>query len=197
TGGSLGQFARRRVDRAFLAEARTDVGYRRQGEPPGSPGAGGAERAQGEDRSELWPRECRYRRVRRPCDPRTDDSGIQARSAGQRNARGRRCAHRTARCRRKSRAGLRVVPINYEECCMMRLLFAWLALLAAFTSVQATAAGLPARPNGPVYDGANVIGPSEKQLLERRLSDYNRTTGRAIIVATVPSLDGQDIEAYA
>jgi len=79
----------------------------------------------------------------------------------------------------------------------MRLLFAWLALLAAFTSVQATAAGLPPRPNGPVYDGANVIGPSEKQLLERRLSDYNRTTGRAIIVATVPSLDGQDIEAYA
>ena len=79
----------------------------------------------------------------------------------------------------------------------MRWLFAWLALLAVLAGAPAAAQDLPPRPNGPVYDGANVIGPGEKELLERRLSDYTRTTGRAIIVATVPSLDGQDIETYA
>jgi uncharacterized protein len=79
----------------------------------------------------------------------------------------------------------------------MRWLFAWLALLAALTGAPAAAQDLPPRPDGPVYDGANVISPGEKQLLEARLKDYNRTTGRSIIVATVPSHDGQDIETYA
>jgi uncharacterized protein len=80
---------------------------------------------------------------------------------------------------------------------MTRLLFAWLALLAALTGVQATAQDLPPRPTGPVYDGASIISPGEEELLDRRLRDYNRTTGRAVIVATVPSLDGQEIEPYA
>src|SRR5690242_4522532 len=79
----------------------------------------------------------------------------------------------------------------------MRWLFAWLALLAALTGAPAAAQTLPPRPDGPVYDGANIIRPGEKELLEQRLKDYNRTTGRALIVATVPSLDGEDIELYA
>jgi uncharacterized protein len=80
---------------------------------------------------------------------------------------------------------------------MMRLLFAWLALLAALAGVPAAAQDFPSRPAGPVYDGANIISPGEEQLLERRLGDYNRTTGRAIVVATVPSLDGLDEVSYA
>jgi len=79
----------------------------------------------------------------------------------------------------------------------MRWLLAWLALLAVLTGAPAAAQALPPRPAGPVYDGASIISPGEKELLERRLSDYNRTTGRAIIVATVPSLDGREIEDYA
>ena len=80
----------------------------------------------------------------------------------------------------------------------MRWLFVWLALLlAALAGAPAAAQDLPPRPAGPVYDGANIISPGEKQLLEARLSDYNRTTGRAIVVATVPWLDGADIESYA
>ncbi|HEU4651655.1 MAG TPA: TPM domain-containing protein [Croceibacterium sp.] len=79
----------------------------------------------------------------------------------------------------------------------MRWLFAWLALLAVLVGVPAAAQDLPPRPDGPIYDGANIISPGEKDLLDRRLRDYNRTTGRAIIVATVPSLDGLDIETYA
>ena len=79
----------------------------------------------------------------------------------------------------------------------MRWLLACLALLAALTGAPAVAQDYPARPNGPVYDGANVISPGEEQLLNQRLSDYNRTTGRAVIVATVSSLDGLEIEQYA
>src|SRR5690606_29470635 len=36
-----------------------------------------------------------------------------------------------------------------------------------------------------------------KAALDAKLSAYNQATGRAIIVATVPSLDGMEIEAYA
>jgi uncharacterized protein len=79
----------------------------------------------------------------------------------------------------------------------MRWLFAWLALLAVLMGAPAAAQDLPPRPDGPIYDGANIIREGEKQLLDARLRDYNRTTGRAVIVATVPSLDGQDIETYA
>ena len=75
----------------------------------------------------------------------------------------------------------------------------WLALLALLASLALPAAAqdYPARPDGPVYDGANVISPGEEELLDQRLRDYNRTTGRAVVVATVPSLDGLEIEPYA
>jgi len=79
----------------------------------------------------------------------------------------------------------------------MRWLFACLALLAALTGASAAAQDYPARPTGPIYDGANIITDGEEQLLDARLRDYNRTTGRAIIVATVPSLDGEEVEPYA
>jgi uncharacterized protein len=79
----------------------------------------------------------------------------------------------------------------------LRTLFVGLMALLAFTAVPAAAQDYPARPVGPVYDGANIISPGEEQLLDRRLRDYNRTTGRAVIIATVPSLDGLEIEPYA
>lgn len=79
----------------------------------------------------------------------------------------------------------------------MRWIFVWLALLAALAGAPAAAQNFPPRPAGPIYDGANIITPGEKQLLDARLRDYNRTTGRSIIVATVPSLDGMEVESYA
>jgi uncharacterized protein len=82
---------------------------------------------------------------------------------------------------------------------MMPLRALWLGLLAlaALIAMPAEAQDYPARPPGPVYDGANVISPGEEELLDQRLRDYNRTTGRAVIVATVPSLGGLEIEPYA
>jgi uncharacterized protein len=78
----------------------------------------------------------------------------------------------------------------------VRLILAWLALLAAVIGAPAAAA-LPPQPSGPVYDGANIIAPADKAALEQKLTAYNQQTGRAIVVATVPSLDGEDVESYA
>lgn len=78
----------------------------------------------------------------------------------------------------------------------MRRLAALFALLMALVSTAAWAQ-LPARPDGPVADYANVLTAADKAALDAKLRDYNRATGRAVIVATVPSLDGEEIEPYA
>nr|WP_248285160.1 TPM domain-containing protein [Alteriqipengyuania abyssalis] len=72
------------------------------------------------------------------------------------------------------------------------ILFA-LALLA----LPAAAQELPPRPDGPVYDGANMIDAATEAKLDEELRAYNDATGRAVIVATVPSLDGETVEGYA
>ena len=71
-----------------------------------------------------------------------------------------------------------------------------LAVLALFGAAQASAA-LPARPAGPIYDGAHILQPADAAALDAKLRAYDQSTGRTIIVATVPSLDGQSIEDYA
>lgn len=78
----------------------------------------------------------------------------------------------------------------------MRRLAAIFALLLALAS-QVAWAQLPARPEGPVADYANVLTPADKAALDARLRDYAVATGRAVIVATVPTLDGEEIEPYA
>jgi uncharacterized protein len=78
----------------------------------------------------------------------------------------------------------------------MRRLAALFALLMALVSTAAWAQ-LPARPDGPIADYANVIEPGDESALDAKLRAYNQSTGRAIILATVPSLDGEEIEPYA
>ena len=68
----------------------------------------------------------------------------------------------------------------------------WLAL-----AVAAQAQDYPPRPDGPVYDGANILSAETEAKLDAELRAYNAQTGRAIIVATVPSLGGSTIETYA
>lgn len=78
----------------------------------------------------------------------------------------------------------------------MRFLVAWLLALAALVAAPAHAA-LPPRPAGPVLDQANVIPDAEETALDAKLRAYNAATGRAVIVATVNSLDDLPIEDYA
>lgn len=78
----------------------------------------------------------------------------------------------------------------------MNRLFALVALLLAALALPAHAQNYPARPDGPVLDQANIIPAGEEAALDRKLRDYNAATGRAIVVATVNSLDGEPIETY-
>ena len=78
----------------------------------------------------------------------------------------------------------------------MRLLFVWLLALLTFVGAPAHAAYPPA-PDGPVLDQAGIIPDAEEAALDARLREYNARTGRAVIVATVASLDGETIEMYS
>jgi uncharacterized protein len=80
---------------------------------------------------------------------------------------------------------------------MIRLLAPILALLALWPAGQLAAQDLPPRPAGPVYDGADIIPADQEAALDQRLREYTATTGRAVIVATVPALDGLPVDMYA
>lgn len=55
----------------------------------------------------------------------------------------------------------------------------------------------PARPGGPVVDTADILSPAAEQALDARLRRYWDQKETAIVVATVPSLKGETIEAAA
>ena len=76
----------------------------------------------------------------------------------------------------------------------LRLVFACAALLCAI----ATAFGLTFPPlTGRVVDGANIIQPATRVMLEQKLADLEAKSGIQLVVATVKSLEGQEIEPYA
>lgn len=79
---------------------------------------------------------------------------------------------------------------------MAALLRFWFALAVAVLIGGAANAALPPRPTGPVLDQAEVLPPAEEAALDQKLRAYNATTGRAVIVATVASLDGLDEVTY-
>lgn len=79
----------------------------------------------------------------------------------------------------------------------MRRLIAWLVLLAALMANPARAVTYPPAPDGPVLDQAGLIPDAQEAALDARLREYTQRTGRAIVVATVPSLEGEAIEIYA
>lgn len=71
------------------------------------------------------------------------------------------------------------------------------AFAALFLLVAGTAhAAMPPKPTGPVLDQANIIPDDQEAALAQRLSAYNAQTGRAVIVATIASLDGDDVASY-
>lgn len=78
---------------------------------------------------------------------------------------------------------------------MRRLLILMLTLLSLAGSPALAA--YPPRPDGPVLDQADILPPAEEAALDAKLRAYNQKTGRALVVATVRSLDGQPIELYA
>jgi uncharacterized protein len=79
----------------------------------------------------------------------------------------------------------------------MKLVISLVAIAAALGCAAPATAAHPQRPAGPVLDEANVIPASDEAALSDRLSKYYQTSGNAIVVATVTSLDGETIEDYA
>lgn len=79
---------------------------------------------------------------------------------------------------------------------MIRCLAAlWLAVLIAAGPVAAQ--DYPPRPAGPVLDQAGLMSEPQRFDLERKLTDFQQRSGRALVVATVKSLGGTEIEPFA
>ncbi len=76
----------------------------------------------------------------------------------------------------------------------LRLTFIFAALLC--TIAAAFSLNLPSL-SGRVVDRANIIQPSTRAAIEQKLADLETKSGIQLVVATVPSLEGQEIEPYA
>jgi uncharacterized protein len=80
---------------------------------------------------------------------------------------------------------------------MMRLAAA-VATWAAAVMLAGAALAAPAFPalTGRVVDAANILSPQVEGALDAKLSGLETTTGRQLVVVTLPSLQGQPIEDY-
>lgn len=73
-----------------------------------------------------------------------------------------------------------------------------LLLMLAQAGLSAPAhAAYPPAPAGPVLDQAGIIPDADEAALDAKLRAYNQRTGRAFVVVTVNSLDGETVETYA
>jgi uncharacterized protein len=79
----------------------------------------------------------------------------------------------------------------------MNRLFAATVALSLFLWGAVAHAALPARPEGPVYDGASIISDAAEAQIDAKLRAFNKDSGKTVVVATVPSLDGDEVEEYA
>ena len=72
------------------------------------------------------------------------------------------------------------------------------ALLAALALLAGPALAAPTFPalSGRVVDAANVLSPQVETELTTKLQALEQTTGRQLVVVTLPSLQGYDIEDY-
>ncbi len=73
-----------------------------------------------------------------------------------------------------------------------------MAIVVALTMIAAPALAAPKFPalSGRVVDEANILSPQVEQDLTEKLKSLEDTTGRQVVVATVPTLQGYEIEDY-
>ena len=69
-------------------------------------------------------------------------------------------------------------------------------MVALFAIAPAFAINFPAL-TGRVVDQANIIQPDTRAAIEQKLADLETKSGIQLVVATVNSLEGQDVEPYA
>ncbi|WP_292664911.1 YgcG family protein, partial [Mesorhizobium sp.] len=73
---------------------------------------------------------------------------------------------------------------------------ALMAMAVLLVGFAAFAAELPAL-TGRVVDNAGIIDAATKAALTQKLADFETKGSDQIVVATIPSLDGEEIEPYA
>lgn len=71
-----------------------------------------------------------------------------------------------------------------------------LALALALFALPALAAPTFPKLTGRVVDGANMLSPATEAALTQKLEALEQSTGRQLVVATLPSLQGYEIEEY-
>jgi uncharacterized protein len=76
-------------------------------------------------------------------------------------------------------------------------LFLFLSLFLSVLPLVVSAYTSPGKPQGFVSDFANIIPPSERTVLEHKLSALQSSTGAEVAVVTVPSLGDETVESYA
>jgi len=69
---------------------------------------------------------------------------------------------------------------------------AWLGL---FSNAHADPT-FPSRTTEPVVDAAGVLSAPQKAALDAKLTDFFKTSGQQVVVATIPDLQGYDIADY-
>ena len=80
----------------------------------------------------------------------------------------------------------------------MTIRAAFLGFLLVFGFAAGAAAAVTPPPlTGRVVDAAHVLPADEVQKLEAALAEHEAKTTEQVVVATVPSLDGNDVETYA
>lgn len=71
-----------------------------------------------------------------------------------------------------------------------------LALLLLALAPAAGAQSFPKFDDKGVVDAANLLDPAQEQALSQKLIAQKRATGRSLVVATIPDLQGYDIADY-
>jgi uncharacterized protein len=77
------------------------------------------------------------------------------------------------------------------------LLLAWCASAGGVLEVRAQQYDFPPRPSGPVLDQADLLSGADQTRLAQKLTAFTDTTSTAVVVVTLPSLDGAPISDYA
>ncbi|MFP4227922.1 MAG: TPM domain-containing protein, partial [Salinivenus sp.] len=73
----------------------------------------------------------------------------------------------------------------------------WSGGIGGHAEAQAQRYDFPSRPAGPVLDQADLLSPSDQKRLAQKLSAFEDTTSTAVVVVTLPSLNGAPISDYA
>ena len=79
---------------------------------------------------------------------------------------------------------------------MGRIIATLMALAIALIALPALAAMTFPKLSGRVVDEANLLSPASEAALTQKLEALETTTGRQVVVATLPSLQGLEIEEY-